>query len=638
MTNLKKLEEKSFFDIALWGAIFFYIIIFSFLVISKYNSYAYGDFDFAHHAQTLWNILHGSIDCSILGLKFLGNHANIILFFIAPLYAIFPHPELLLILQTVFLALSAWPIYLIGKKVINKRVAFVVSACYLLYPAVGYINLFEFHTEPFAIFFLAFAFYYFLKDRFWRYTGFLFLALTCKENVALVVIMMGFYAILQKKGKRWAITPILMGLFWFLIYVGLVMPHYNKGEVGFYSLYSHLGKTPKELLLNVALLPIKHPGFIFSPLKINYLMELFTPLSFLSLLSPSVLLIAFPIFLQRFLSNRPTECTIYYHYTSLLVPYIFISAIYGIKKLEKLSFIKERVIILILISASLMSNYCLGPQLDFLNLQRSYKKDALDYKKDELVKLIPKDAPVVSSFEFLSHLANRRNLYSFHYIYSGHYTISDKKFITPENIEYALINFNDSLLLGFENNKSHENLANFFAKDWTLIESFDEVALFKKGYEGKKKILFELVENPVIGNKHSVIFDDAVEFLGFDMSNISIKRGSVIAFTFYWKALKSNIPKDFWVGLELSGSSGSNLLRIRELCYGIYPASLWKKDQIIKEKYNLLIPSDINRGEYGVKITLVDPQNGLSALATTYEKGILDKDGKVFLMEIKIGE
>ncbi len=65
--------------------IFVYVLFFSYICYLKFNSYNYTDFDLAVHSQVLWNILHGSIYSSILGIDFLGNHMHLILFLIAPI-------------------------------------------------------------------------------------------------------------------------------------------------------------------------------------------------------------------------------------------------------------------------------------------------------------------------------------------------------------------------------------------------------------------------------------------------------------------------------------------------------------------------------------------------------------------------
>ena len=56
----------------------------------KFATYQYTDFDLAVHAQSVHNMLRGSMDCSILGTSYFGNHMAPILALAAPFYALFP--------------------------------------------------------------------------------------------------------------------------------------------------------------------------------------------------------------------------------------------------------------------------------------------------------------------------------------------------------------------------------------------------------------------------------------------------------------------------------------------------------------------------------------------------------------------
>jgi uncharacterized membrane protein len=92
-----------------------YVLIISTLCYLKFHTYSYTDFDLAVHAQSIWNILHESMDSSILGIPFLGNHMVLILYLVTPLYAPWSNPLLLLYLQTAVLSLGV-PLVLYWKS------------------------------------------------------------------------------------------------------------------------------------------------------------------------------------------------------------------------------------------------------------------------------------------------------------------------------------------------------------------------------------------------------------------------------------------------------------------------------------------------------------------------------------------
>jgi uncharacterized membrane protein len=78
--------------------------------------------DLAVFDQVLWNTIHGRFMESTLSLarcvphSFFGDHFSPALLLILPLYFVFPHPETLLVVQTVALALGVWPIYLLARS------------------------------------------------------------------------------------------------------------------------------------------------------------------------------------------------------------------------------------------------------------------------------------------------------------------------------------------------------------------------------------------------------------------------------------------------------------------------------------------------------------------------------------------
>ena len=169
-----------------------YVLLFFSWCCLKFYGFAYDDFDLAIHDQIIWNILHGRIFNSILGVDFLGNHAHFISFLVAPFYCFIPHPLFLLFLQTVFLAAGVFPLYGLARIYLGFQMSLIVGIVYLLYPGLGFTNLFEFHPTCFATFFLLCTAYYFYKEKFFLFNVFMFLSFLCQENIALIFMMWGF--------------------------------------------------------------------------------------------------------------------------------------------------------------------------------------------------------------------------------------------------------------------------------------------------------------------------------------------------------------------------------------------------------------------------------------------------------------
>jgi uncharacterized membrane protein len=599
----------------------------------KLMSFGYYDFDLAVHALSVWNILHGSIYNSILGIPFLGNHVHIILFFIAPIYAIFNHPFTLLILQVLALGLAVLPLYGLSKRLLDKNWALLISIIYLFYPALGYTNLFEFHPTVFATLFLILTFYYYIQNSFLKFIIFVLLSMICQENISFGIIMFGFLAILEHKKLKWIITPILLGSLYFAIAL-LVMSHFNNNTIEFINLYRHLGDSVPRIILNL----ITKPALLFKTLirKDNFLflLHLFLPLSFLPFLAPAKLIPALLFFLQHLFSRRAAELTIYFHYSAELIPFIFISFIFGIKYLlGKSKFINSRQMIfkISLISILLVSNLYLGPHFRMLNsLRYEYKRDYSDEYKDALLAKIPKNASLVSTFEFLPYLSNRRNLFSLHHVYMGYYTLSSKKYELPKDVEYALIDFNDFLTFwGFYGIHNYKNLQRLLVDGhWKVVDVLDSIVLFKKDVHSKQD-LFQIIRAVPRDLKHKIRIniENDIELIGYDIG--SKNKQGILGLTFFWKCLRST-DKDINIFLDIVDNRNIIIMRkMLPICYRIFPVNSWQKGEIYKEKLFLRLPVSLKE-HYILKMVFFDRRNNLLCKVN----GSTDERGRVSIMEI----
>ena len=460
--------------------------------------------DLAIFNQLMWNTLHGDfLYSSIRDGVILKDHLFLILLPLLPVYAIFQHPVILLFLQSLFLGLGALPIYILAKEELNKTFAYAFALLYLIYPALWYANLYDFHPEVLLTFILPWAFLYFKRNNFKGFLVFMGLALLCKEDVSFIVFMFGIYALITRRSKRWVLVPTLTGLAYFLISFNIVIPYFNKGGYIFTSYYSALGKDIPEMVRNAVTHPAAFTRFVFSPLKLNYLFHLFAPLGFLPIFSPLLLLIVLPTFMESLLSGYGPLYNIYYYYTSPITPVIFIASIYGVKKLMRFGFppspsplppgerIKVRGVLLIsflLLSGIYMSSL-IGPH--------SLMSCRVDYNlyrvRQDLIDSVPKDASIVATFDFLPKLSSRKEVHSFHYVYFGRDKVTGAKYVLPSNVEYALLNFNDGLTFhGFRTLESKKNLESFLEEGkWGVVRVESSIVLLKKGYKGDYRIYLD---------------------------------------------------------------------------------------------------------------------------------------------------
>lgn len=631
----------------IWVFIFTYVVIFGYICFLKYHSFSYYDWDFASDITVLWNSVNGKMFYyPFLEQTIFGAHLYLIILFLIPVYAIFQHPLTLLFLQSLFLGLAAYPLYLLAKSQLNKTFALVVSLAYLLYPSLGYINLFETHFEIYGILFLFFALYFFEKEDFSKFMIFIFLGIMCKENVSLIVFMFGIYALLRKRSKKWFLVPSLLGITWFFLAIKVIIPYFAKDATlypegfMFTIYYKHLGTSIFSMIKTIIMHPVAVAKYAFSQRRILYLFQLFLPTGFLGFLSPTALLIIVPIFMQNLLSSSPTHSSINFQYVAVLIPFIFYSVIHAFKKLLAYKTIIEyRVVLLVgFLLVSVCSGIYLGaPQLHFVKYLKAYQINDLVKQKERLVKVIPKEASVISTFQFLPKLANRHDLYSMHFVSAGFKMYTKVKYEPPLNLEYALIDFNEPLMINcFFPPEAAVNIRNFLEDgNWRVMRTVDNIVLFKKDYQ-KGHNLCEVVQNPSIENTINANIDNQIMLLGYDVVKENIAEKGILHLICYWKRTgELRSPLGFFIQF-LGADKQNGFVKNCVFGYRVYPPQSLPRDQIIRVHHYILIPSDVKMGIYSMRTGLYFLENG--KILSVLDKAKTDDLGRIILGDILIAQ
>ncbi|MCL5435449.1 MAG: DUF2079 domain-containing protein [Patescibacteria group bacterium] len=243
-------------------------------------------------------------------------------------------------------------VYLLSLEILKKKnISLVFAIAFLLSPAVSYSNLYDFHPVTLATTFLLATTYFFIKRKYLFFIFFALLAALTKEQVWVIISIFGLIfafsafkdLITSKELKKQAlflkaafgtlIFVLCVGIFYYL--VSYAIPNARGAEHFALSYYSDFGNSPTSIIKNIILEPGKTIFIIFSPSKIYYLYQMFAHLGFLSFFSPLFLIFALPDLLINTLSNNSQLSQIYYQYTATITPFVFISAIYGVKRLNK---------------------------------------------------------------------------------------------------------------------------------------------------------------------------------------------------------------------------------------------------------------------------------------------------------------
>ncbi len=497
-----------------------YFLFFSMLSIDKHNRFGTSGFDLGIQDQGIWLLSQGKTAFStVRGLHIFGDHVTFIHVLIAPLYWVWDDVRALLAFQSAVLAFGAVPIYLIARdKFKNMWTPLIFSLSYLLFPALHFLNLWQFHPDSLAVTFLLFAFYYATKKMYIPYFLFVGLTLLCKEEISLTVFALGIYVGITENKKIGIITSLTSAI-WLLLVFKVFLPFFN--DFGYfrhlygYSVFGQLGSSPAQIIKTIIFQPGAVISILFTDTNLNYFLDLFAPVGFLSLLNPLTLAIALPPLLSNSLSGYYYTHFIRYHYTAAIIPFIFISAIYGISRLKNKALLNSALVVLLL--SSFLGNIYIGP---FDSSIRNYKhmirtmqgfgRVSYEYENNTnlAMKLIPEEASVSATPFFVPHLTHRKIVYEFPNPFEISYWGINGENPPSKDVDYILA-----------------NLQPLSDLEKIVIDSLLELNLYKKIFERGNIILMKKNFDGSMDDKYNLIIkrnDALIKDIALDEKDYTI--------------------------------------------------------------------------------------------------------------------
>lgn len=423
---------------------------------ARWANFEYRTFDLAYYVQALWQLIHGRFQVSVQGVPLLGNHVEPIVVLLAPLFLLFRHPLVFVLVQNAALASMGPAAFSIAQRLgLDRKTALLLAGAVLVTPATGYVALHEFHPEAFTAPFLLLMLRARLRGSLRAHWGWLIAVLACKENMALLIAAYGaVHVVLERKRplaelRAWYLWPMALSILWFLVCAKLITPTLNSGSIDYLALYDRLGASGGDILLKAITQPQRILGALFHSLGHgNLLWALLLPFLGVPLLRPRWLLIAAPILLQHLLSWRSSEWTIYFHYAAPLLPLFWIALAEGAAKIERWTPLPvpiQRSLPFLVIAACLAAQLFLGPARDIAATTANWSKgEPTRARKQAFISQIPPEASVLAPLPYLSHLAMREDLHSLHYVIKGLKTLSRSSYSPPPPTDFVLIDYDDS--------------------------------------------------------------------------------------------------------------------------------------------------------------------------------------------------
>jgi uncharacterized membrane protein len=369
-----------------------YAIYFSLFTIVSHDSLGTHAFDLGLEDNLMWHVVHGGLPLfrstpftgpSTEATHF-GNHATWFSYVLAPVYAIAPRPETLLVIQAILIAAAAIPLYLYAGLHLPRWTAAIVACAYLVYPPLHGANLYDFHYLPLGVVFLWMTLYAVETNRRALAIGSVVLALSVREDVAACLAVVGLYLLLAGVAARAGAIIACIGAGYFLLMTLLIMPTFGHVDASLINQYARLVPKDDSGFVGVVKTLLSNPVFTLNVVlergKLTYLLELLTPVLFLPWTRPIGLLFMVPGLVFTLLSTdywplyQPS-----FQYTTYWTVFVFIGVVVALEHAGRArhagdvgALVRRRTLVAGFVVASLAGTYLDGAILSRENVRSGF--------------------------------------------------------------------------------------------------------------------------------------------------------------------------------------------------------------------------------------------------------------------------
>ena len=605
-------------------------------------------YDLGIKSQVIWNTYQGDWFASSIEVSnYLGDHVQLIFLLLAPLFILWEDVQILLIVQSLLLALGAVPVYRIARrKLENHRMGLAFAAAYLLYPTIGFVNRFDFHPVTFTIFFILMAVDLLESDHPLWASLFVLLALSCREEVGFTIFALGLYVFFVMKQRKIGAVWAVGGLVWSVAAVFYLIPHFRGGSSDSIGRYAWLGENPVEMVRTLLARPLAVVETLLGdPIRQQFLLKLLLPVGFLALLAPLPLAVGLPNLAYNLLSDVPSQSSIYFQYISPMIPFIFLAAVQGAAWLQKkldgrLNDAQGTALLIGWLAAGILAAWLLDNPFTTPIDEPFYPVYGLEQFTDrapfdEARALLPPEAPVATMMNYGTYLALRPE---FHLFYDR-LQLEERPYGFPQT-EYALLNLSD-LRWGVNARLFHSAIetaigrygyeALYFKDDVLLLHRQDEplpatgaalqriIELQEAGgkyaptaqstldWLGQQWVFEELPQTAVPVNAQ---FADGLQLVGYELSESRFAPGTAVCVTLYWTG-EAPITADFTIFLHFMAADGFvQTQRDNPPAMGFWPAGRWQPGTFVADMHCFQIPPGIPPGTYHLNTGIYDPTTG----------------------------
>ena len=396
------------------------------LAVLQQQAFETGRFDVGNLTQAVWSTAHGRFleMTDLQGVQFsrLGAHFDPLVALLVPLWWLWPSPDMLLVVQGIGVALGAVPVFLLARKHLGGEWSGLGFALvYLLYPPTQWLVVDDFHPVALATPLLVGAIWFLDEDRLLPFALCAGAACLTKEQVGLVVAMLGIWHAFGHGRKRAGLVIFAAGTIVAVVATAVIIPHYAPGGGSpFAGRYDAVGGSPAGIVETALLHPLRVLQAAFEGRDLGYLWELLAPLGGLPLLAPLVTLSALPEIVLNVLSSTPTQSSIHYHYTAGAIPGLIAGAVLGGAKLRRLRpgwwpWVGRGLVVFVLAAGIVQGPLPVWRHVPFGSelAARHHIVSEHDRAAARVIRAVPAGTPVSATNNLGAHLSERRRIFSF---------------------------------------------------------------------------------------------------------------------------------------------------------------------------------------------------------------------------------
>ena len=276
---------------------------------NRYWAFGAGSKDLGLFYQTHWLIAHGLPPVNtVMGMHALADHMELLDWAVAPLLRFHDSPATLLLVQALALASAVFPLFWMGRRILeSSRAGLALALCWLLAPDMHMGLMFDYNPTQLgaaALIWTAWA----LTCR-GLVAALLAALVACltKENTCLYVTVVAAVLALRVAPWRRAIAVALLSLGLFAVEMGVLFPRFREGGFRHWE-YEDLGDTPGESAVAAVTRPDRPATLMVNhPQKRRSLLLPLTATGYIGLADPLSIVLQVPNWAERLLSTHRTR-------------------------------------------------------------------------------------------------------------------------------------------------------------------------------------------------------------------------------------------------------------------------------------------------------------------------------------------